>query len=163
MKVHEIMTESVKACTPDTNLAAATAFIWDGDFGVLPVVANGGHLVGIVTDRDIAVALGTRNLPASEVPVSEAMSKEVFTCHPNDDVQTALTTLRTNRVRRLPVVSEDGILKGILSINDVVLRASKDAKATGVSHQDLANTFKAICEHNQRTDALYPPVLIAVA
>jgi CBS domain-containing protein len=163
MKVHEVMTESVQSCQPDTNLAAAAALMWEGDFGSLPVVANDGKLLGIVTDRDIAIALGTRNVLASQVPVSDVMSREVFTCHPSDDIQIALTVLRTDRVRRLPVVSDEGIISGILSLNDVVLHTAKDADSSDLSREDLVNTLKAICEPHQRTESLYPPVLIAVA
>jgi CBS domain-containing protein len=158
MKVQDIMTKTVKACQPDTNLAEAAALMWEGDCGTLPVVADGGKVVGIVTDRDIAIALGTRNSQASDIPVSEVMSSQVYACHPNEDVHTALKTMRKDRVRRLPVLTDDGLLQGIVSMNDVALHAEKfdGHKTTDLTYEDVVNTLKAICEHRHPKAAEQP-------
>ena len=71
MKIKDIMTTEVRTCTPDTNLAAAAALMLDGDCGILPVVDQ-GKLVGIVTDRDMYIALATRNRLASQLIVVSA-------------------------------------------------------------------------------------------
>lgn len=149
MKVQDVMTETVKTCQPDTNLAEAVAFMWEGDCGTLPVLADDGRLVGILTDRDIAMALGTRDKPASEIAVSEVMTDQVYACHPENDIHAALKMMRKDKVRRLPVVSDDGVLQGILSMNDVVLHAEKanGRKTNGLNYEDVVNTFKAIFEH----------------
>lgn len=117
------MTRSVRACHPETNLAAA--LMWEGDCGTLPVVVDGGKIIGMITDRDIAIELGTRRQIAAETPVSEAMSKEVFACAPDDDIHTALKTMRKDRVRRLPVINDEGSLQGSLSMNAVAIHAEK--------------------------------------
>jgi CBS domain-containing protein len=65
MKVQDIMTQEVQCCGPDTNLAAAAKMMWDSDCGALPVVNIEGHLLGVITDRDICRAAATRNKPAS--------------------------------------------------------------------------------------------------
>src|SRR5258708_697542 len=69
MRVEDVMTENVKACRPEISLAAAAALLWEGDCGALPVVLDGGKLVGMITDRDIAIALGTRNQNPADIPV----------------------------------------------------------------------------------------------
>jgi CBS domain-containing protein len=145
MKVQEVMTEDVKACFPDTNLAAAAALMSQNDCGVLPVVVNGGKAVGVITDRDIAIALGTRGRAPQEIRVDEVIHGPVIACTPDDDVHAALKTMRKEKVRRLPVLTDDGVLRGILSINDVVLHAQKGNKE--LDYDDVVGTFKAICEH----------------
>jgi CBS domain-containing protein len=145
MKVHEVMTQDVKACFPDTNLAAAAALMWENDCGILPVVINGGNAVGVITDRDIAIAVGTMGRPPQELRVDEVIHGPVIACTPDDDVHTALETMRKDKVWRLPVLSDDGVLKGILSLNDVVLHAQKGNKE--LDYDDVVSTFKAICEH----------------
>jgi CBS domain-containing protein len=149
MRVQDIMTEAVKACGPDTNLAEAAAAMWEADCGTIPVVADGEKVIGMVTDRDIAVALGTRDSRASDIAVSDVMSEEVYACHPEDDIHTALKAMRKDKVRRLPVIDNDGVLQGILSINDVALHAEKfdEHRTVDLTYEDVVNTLKTICEH----------------
>jgi CBS domain-containing protein len=139
------MIEDVQVCFPDTNLAAATALMFENDCGILPVVVDGNTPIGVITDRDIAIAAGTRGRPPQEIRVDEVMSAQLFACAPDDDIHTALKTMRKDKVRRLPVVADDGVLKGILSINDVVLQSQKGDKELG--YDDVVSTFKAICDH----------------
>lgn len=149
MKVQEVMSRNVKTCHPDTSLAEATALMWEGDCGTLPVVVDGGKVVGMITDRDIAIALGMRELPAAYVLVNEPMSKALYACSPDDDIHTALKTMRKGRVRRLPVINNEGVLQGIVSMNDVALHAQHldGHRNIGLAYEDVVNTFKAICEH----------------
>jgi CBS domain-containing protein len=149
------MSETVKSCQPNTNLAEAVALMWEGDCGTLPVVADGERVVGILTDRDIAIALGTRNKPASEIPVREVMASQVFACHPDSDIHAALKTMRKDKVRRLPVIDDQGMLQGVLSMNDVALHAEKfdGHKTTDLTYEDVVNTFKTICEHRHPKEA----------
>ena len=104
-------------------------------------------MVGVVTDRDLFIALGTQNRNASEVPVGAIMHREPSLCAPDDDVRKALKTMAQQRVHRLPVVDKSGELKGILSLNDVVLKARPETN--GVFKDDVIRTLKAICEHRQ--------------
>jgi CBS domain-containing protein len=145
MKVQDVMTENVRACFPDTNLATAVALMLENDCGVLPVVVDGGSTVGVVTDRDIAIALGTRGQRAQDLRVDEVMTGELFACSPDDDIHTALKIMRRDKVRRLPVLADGGELKGILSINNVTLQAQKGN--TELDYDDVVSTLKAICEH----------------
>jgi CBS domain-containing protein len=149
MKVKEVMTENVKFCRPDTNLAEATAIMWEYDCGALPVVVDGKETVGIVTDRDIAIAVGTRHIPAWAIPVSEVMSNELHSVSPEDDIHEALKLMREDRVRRLPVINTEGALEGILCLNDLALHAEppNPKKPPELNYDDVASTLKAICEH----------------
>jgi CBS domain-containing protein len=149
MKVEDVMTSDVKSCRPDINLAAVGVMMWEYDIGALPVVDDSGKAVGMITDRDIAIAVATKGRPASEIPASDVISGKVYFCHPNDDVHTALRTMRHEKVRRLPVVNDSGMLQGILCMNDIVLRAeeARGKREPELPYEDAMGTFKAICEH----------------
>lgn len=145
MKVRDIMTGEPRTCSPQTNLAAAAALMLDGDCGILPVMAE-GKLVGVVTDRDLFIALGTRNTRAADITVGEVIQTPVYTCGPDDAVQTVLATMKQHCVRRLPVEGFGGTVLGIVSMNDVVL-ASGARKA--VRDGEVVNTLQAICARHR--------------
>jgi len=143
------MTKEVKRCGPDTDLATASALMWANDCGVLPVERD-GKLIGIITDRDICIALGTRNRRAAEVPVGEVASQDVQTCFPDADVHAAMATMRRAKVHRLPVV-DDGKLEGILALNDIV--DAVDRRHGDIDYEEVMNTMKAVSEHRAKTPA----------
>lgn len=146
MKVDEVMTRDVQSCKPDTNLAAAAMRMWDGDFGTLPVVDDAGKVLGMITDRDICIAAATRHKDPASLMAGEVVTGQLHSCNAGTDVRDALETFRRARVRRLPVVDDQGILQGILSMNDIVLHATEsEKKGKGLSYTDVVNTFKAIC------------------
>jgi CBS domain-containing protein len=149
MKVKEIMSTNAKVCPLTDNLSAAARLMWENDCGILPVVAEGGKVVGLITDRDICMAATLKNRNLSNIAVEDVISGKVFACEPEDDVRSALKTMRENKVRRLPVIAADRKLEGILSMNDVVLTAeeAKEKKAPELSYGDVVNTYKAICQH----------------
>lgn len=149
MKVKEVMTENPKACTLTDNLAEVARLMWEADCGIVPVVAEGGKVVGLITDRDICMAAMTKGQNVSNIAAEDVVSGKVFTCKADDDIHSALDTMRENKVRRLPVTAADGQLQGMLSMNDVMLRAeeTRDKKARDVSYGDVMNTFKSICQH----------------
>jgi CBS domain-containing protein len=155
MKVQDVMAEGVAFCSPETNLAEAVALMWKADCGALPVVNPEGKLVGIITDRDIAIAAGTRNQHPFEINVGDVMSTHPSSCRVDDDIRTALATMRRQRVRRLPATDQTGNLCGIVSMSDVVLHAEgpEGRKTTGLTYSDALNTFKAVCGHHKRTEA----------
>ncbi|HLA11020.1 MAG TPA: CBS domain-containing protein [Pyrinomonadaceae bacterium] len=146
MKVKEVMTANPKACTLTDSLAEAAALMWENDCGILPVLAEGGKVVGLVTDRDICMAGVLRGRQLANIAVKDTISGEVFVCRRDDDVRTALKTMKENKVRRLPVVEADGSLSGVLSLNDIVLKA-EEAKKKELSYEDIVSTYKSICEH----------------
>jgi CBS domain-containing protein len=143
MRVQDIMTVSPEVCRPDDNLARAVSQMWGVDCGVLPVVDGTGRLAGIVTDRDIAIALGTRNKRASEVSVRSVMRTAVETCSPAEGVITALSRMAERQVRRLPVVDEEHRLLGIVSLSDAALAAGSGLQA--VRPGAVLDTFRSVC------------------
>lgn len=149
MKVRDVMTGGVKSCGPDTNLAAAAMIMWESDCGAVPVLDDAGKVIGMITDRDICMAVVTKGREASRIAVGEVITGDVFSCRPEDDLSDALKTMRNERVRRLPVVDGDGELRGILSVNDVLLRAevAGGKKTPALSYAEAVDTLKSICEH----------------
>lgn len=148
MRVKEICTRDVRSCAPDTNLADVAWAMWEGDCGVLPILDASGKVTGVITDRDISMAVATKYRPAREIAAHEVTTGKVFSCTLNDDVRDALKIMRSEKVRRLPVVDAQGKLQGILSLNDIALAAKPDraAKPTDITFEDLALAQKAICE-----------------
>jgi len=144
MKVRDLMVKDVKFCSTETNLAAATEILWKASVGSLPVVEN-GRVLGIITDRDIAIALGTRNAKAGETLVKEVALPKLFYCAADDDIHVALGTMRAQQVRRLPVVDREGALEGILCLDDIVLFAEE--KGGELTYADVVEAFQSVCEH----------------
>lgn len=126
MKVQEAMMGTPAYCTPQTNLGAAIELLWNRNCGILPIVDAQLKVVGVVTDRDLCIALGTRNQLPGQITVGEVVGEKVYSCHAQDNIQTALQTMADRQVRRLPVVNRDGVLEGILSMDDVILHADSD-------------------------------------
>lgn len=165
MKVRDIMTGEVACCRLDTNLAAAAGLMWVRDCGVLPVVED-GRLFGIITDRDICIALGTKNRGATEVTVGEVCTRDVHVCGADDDIDSAMAQMRRAKVRRLPVVTA-GQVAGLLALNDVA--AAADVRST-LSASEVIDTLKAVGERRvPRTTGMpvepktWPPIPVAVA
>jgi len=144
MKVRDVMVSEVKFCSPETNLAAAAEILWKAGVGSLPVVED-GRVLGVITDRDIAIALGTRNARAGETQVREVALPKLFYCAPEDDIHLALQTMRAQRVRRLPVMGAKGALEGILCLDDVILFAEENAGE--LTYTDIVETLQGVCEH----------------
>jgi CBS domain-containing protein len=146
MKVIDVMTGTPVSCTLDTNLGAAAELMWNFNCGILPVLDGKQKVVGVVTDRDICIASGTRNRLPGEITVGEVISGKVFACRPNDDIRTAIATMGQAKVRRLPVISSDGRLEGLLSMDDVVLHAkpADSARSGELTYDEVAVTFKKI-------------------
>jgi len=144
MQVRDVMTKRTVSCNPDTNLAEAAVLMWKNSCGFLPVIGEGGNVIGVITDRDISIALGTRNQRPAEVRVWDVMPKKLFTCTADDDVHSALTTLRASKVRRLPVIDREGALVGVLSIDDIVLKARGHVIGKDVSYKDVEDTYQAL-------------------
>src|SRR5574342_592040 len=95
------------------------------DCGIVPVVDSQHKLVGIITDRDICLAVATKFQSPEELPVLDIMTKKVYTCSPDDDAPAAMNLMKNHAVRRVPVVTADGRLTGLISIDDLVLRADR--------------------------------------
>jgi CBS domain-containing protein len=149
MKVRDIMTRDVAACVLDANLAEAATTMYRRNCGCLPVVSPDGHIAGLLTDRDIAIAVALRGRAADHIPVREVMTSFVYSCSPDDDIDDALSIMRIQKVRRLPVVDADGHILGLLSIDDVVLHASEADAGAAAGH--VIEALQGICTHGTLT------------
>lgn len=154
MRVKDVMTSQPLTCTSDTTVAEAGQLMWDGDCGVLPVLRE-GVLEGVITDRDMFIALATRNVPAMDLTVGQIATQNVVTCSPDDDVHQALTSMKSHRVRRLPVVARDGAVLGVVSMNDLLLASSP---GTSLNDEQVIRTLQSISQHT-----LVPMAQAAVA
>jgi len=125
MKVRDAMTPDVAIAHPDHTIEAAARLMSDLDAGVLPV-GEGDHLVGMITDRDIALrAIAQGKGPATAV--REVMSGDVKYCFDDEDTAHVARNMGEQRVRRLPVVNRDKRLVGILSLADIATNQAKPA------------------------------------
>jgi CBS domain-containing protein len=149
MKVKELMMETPFYCPPETNLGAAAGLMWNGNCGFLPVVDSDGTIRGVVTDRDICIALGTRSRLPGDISVREVMAQKVFSCSQEDDVHVALQTMREGCVRRLPVISKEEKLVGVVSMDDILRHAQPTSLGNEpeLSNDEVVRTYRAI---NQR-------------
>ena len=141
MKVRDIMTEPPLTCTPEMSLAVAARLMREADYGTLPVIDSHGQLAGIITDRDICLALARTNRNALHVSVHEVMTQKVFSALLDDDVPSALATMKGARVRRLPVRDEFGRLQGMLSIEDIVVRG---LEGNGIPTDEIIAALRAM-------------------
>src|SRR5579872_5068597 len=98
MKVQDVMINNVRFCNPDMNLAGVAETLWKAGCGTLPVVEN-GRVIGMITDRDIAIALGTRNVRASEAIVRDVSLPKLFYTTREEDIHIALHTMGAQKVR----------------------------------------------------------------
>ncbi len=151
MIISDICTNAVRYCRPEDNLATAASVMWSCDCGAVPVVDGMSRLVGVVTDRDVCIALARFKQHAWEVPVCEVMAGQRASCKPGDSAKEALRIMRENQLRRLPVVDEKGALRGIVSVNDIVraVRALPVKSAREALTQDAMMTLMAISQHRK--------------
>jgi len=148
------MTQPAVTCAPETTVAIAGHLMADTGCGVLPVVDPRRRLLGIVTDRDLLMALVSTDRHAGQLSVQDAMKSAVTTCSEDDDLRTALDAMRRTAVRRLPVVDRDGHAIGVLSIDDVVRWG---VAPEGVRAAHVIDVLEQICESRtarQNLDAI---------
>jgi CBS domain-containing protein len=151
MTVRELQTSNVKAASPDTDLAIVAKMMWDGDCGAIPVVNDERKVIGMITDRDIAIAAATRAKTPAEIRAGDVITNHgVHAVKPDDDVRVALRAMRKHKVRRLPVIDQQQHLAGIVSINDLAINASSTLPDS-VPAQEFLETFQAICAHEKKS------------
>ena len=151
MKLRDLMTVDVSCCTPETNLEAAGQMMWDKDCGAIPVLDTDDRPVGMITDRDIAMSAVLNHKPLWDITAGEVTANRgVFACNMDEDIQTALSSMQTHKIRRVPVVDDDGRLRGLLSIDDLIARSERGAsnKQPPLSYDRMMSTLKAVCFHH---------------
>jgi CBS domain-containing protein len=150
LRCRDIMTRDVTVATRDTSLQDVAAMMREEDTGVIPVVdredapaiagdsnladapkinnrtRGNGRLVGLITDRDIVVRAVAEGKDATTARAEEVMTEDIHSAHPNDRVIDAIRKMGDKQVRRIPVVGENGQLRGIISMADIALETEED-------------------------------------
>jgi CBS domain-containing protein len=141
MRVEEIMTTDPSTVTPETPINEAALIMKDQNVGMLPVVEAEGSakLVGVITDRDIAIRHVAEGHNTNTCPVSEAMTEAVTTCRPGDDVQDIMSLMGKEQVRRIPIVDERGSLLGVVAQADVARFG--DDRAAGATVEKISQPY----------------------
>src|SRR4029077_4893017 len=142
MKVSEIMTRDICLASPSLTLREAAAEMEKRDIGVLPVGDN-DRLVGMITDRDIAIR-GISHGLGPEARVRDVMSAEVRYCFEDDEIDDLAQNMAQEQIRRLPVLNDKRRLVGIVSLCD--LATSRDGRATGVALSGISQVGGQHCQ-----------------
>jgi CBS domain-containing protein len=122
--VREVMTSKLCSIDTDKTVAYAAKMMRDEDVGIAPIV-EGDRLVGVLTDRDVAVRVVAEGRDPEQVKVTEVASRDLVTLDPQQDLDEALRLMARHQVRRLPVVEEDGRLVGVVAQADVAEEADE--------------------------------------
>ena len=142
MKVSEVMTREVQTIQPDHTAQQAASFMLSTDAGSIPVT-EGERLIGMITDRDIAVR-GIAKGHGPDTPVRDLMTNDVICAREDDNVEDVATKMSEAQVRRLPVIDGDDRLCGIVSLGDLARETSDES-----AHQALEGVSQPGGEHQQ--------------
>ena len=123
--IRKVMTDNVCSIDADQTVAHAAKMLRDEDVGLAPIV-EGDKLIGMLTDRDIAIRVVAEGKDPGTTKVRDVASTRLVTIDPDQDLDEALRLMGTNQVRRLPVVEEDGKLVGVVAQADIALHAPEE-------------------------------------
>ena len=132
--IRELMTTSVETVGPDGTAKDAAAYMLSADTGSIPV-CDGDKIIGMITDRDIAVR-AVAGGAACTSPVVEYISRDPHTARADDDLKTVLDAMGTKQIRRLPVLDKDDRLVGVVSLGDLSTRVKE--KYAGEALEDIS-------------------------
>jgi CBS domain-containing protein len=126
-KCNEVMTKTPVCCLPNDMAAKAAGLMKNENIGSIPVIENETtkKLVGIVTDRDLALKIVANGLDAKSTKVEAVMTGKVVTCLPDDDLQKALDAMAEHQLRRIPIVDNENKVVGIIAQADVATRVDQ--------------------------------------
>ncbi len=143
MKVKDVMKTDVGFCSTEDNLMKAAEVMRHRDCGVVPIVNENKKVVGMLTDRDLCLAVVARNRKASDVKTEELLRGRAIVCAAEDKLEDALRKMRKYQVKRLAAIGTGGELVGILSVTDVLqLAAGRDKKLKKKVYATLRAIFK---------------------
>ena len=134
MKCMDVLTQDPVCCLPSDTVEQAARLMKKEDVGPIPVIENrqSKKLLGIVTDRDMAVKVVAEGRENKKTKVEEIMTRNPVTCHPNDDLQVALDAMAQHQIRRVPVVDDHGMITGIIAQADVATRTDDPERTADV-------------------------------
>ena len=136
MLVRELMTPWVLTIPPETTIQEAARKMRVHRIGILPITQS-GRILGVITDRDIAVRAVADAKHAKLTEVREVMTPHIVTCLVDNDLEDACILMESNRIRRILVLNHEGRLAGVLSVEDIAVRAHKE-RLTGQTLRRVA-------------------------
>jgi CBS domain-containing protein len=150
MRIEQLMTTPPHWCRPEDSLDRAAALMWEHDCGALPVCDGGNgslEAIGVITDRDIAMCALFQGQPLWMMRVADAMAPDVQVCRTGDSISDAEGIMRQARVRRLPVVNDEGSLVGMISLADLAREATRaqSQPKRELTEVEVNDTLSAIC------------------
>lgn len=129
MQVRDIMTENPACCAPETSLEDVARMMADKDCGEIPVLDERGRPLGVVTDRDIACRAVARGKDPGSTAARDVMTGSVITTTPDASLEDCLARMEQNQIRRVPVVDENGVCRGMISQADIARTAPEHETA----------------------------------
>ena len=143
-KVREIMTGDPVNVGPDDSAQTAAQLMKTNHIGPIPVIDGEKKLVGIITDRDLAIKVVAEGRAPGQTSVADVMSRTLYTCGPNDDVEQAIKTMEEHQVRRVPVVDDQRRLLGIVAQADVATRL-REPKRVAKAVEGISRSSETEC------------------
>lgn len=128
MKVKVIMTTDIGFCNLSDDLTKVALIMWQKDCGIVPLVNEENKVVGMITDRDICIAVASRNKKTSCIKAVEFIKDDIISCAEDDKIEKALKKMKKYKLKRLPVTGKNDELVGILSIADILAAKRKNKK-----------------------------------
>lgn len=155
MKVDNIMERQVYTCGPEDTLEAAALLMWNHACGSIPIIGEDGQPVGIVTDRDIAMASVLQHKPLWQIKAREVSDgKRIVSCENDVSAEEAVRRMGEHGVRRLLVVDHDGRIQGLLSLDDAICYAENQNGQSGPSealgYDEVMSAMKEVCLQQRR-------------
>lgn len=144
MKVRDVMRSEPRSCSPGMDLARAGRTMDEVGCGILPVIGEDDRVVGVITDRDICLAVADRDRKPSEIEIRQVISGEVYSCGVDQELSEALEVMRRRRVRRLPVLDTHERLVGVLSLDDVFAEVRARPEGAVPAADELIDTLGTI-------------------
>ena len=152
MNVRDIMSCTVSCCGPNDDLESIALMMMSNDCGSIPITNDLGQPIGMITDRDIAIAAAARHKALWQLHADDFLTGQpVSVCNMDDDIHAALAVMQRARVHRLPVVNGDSEVLGILSMDDVISYAERGVRgqgSPGLSYDDAIMTLKSMSRHH---------------
>ena len=140
MKVEECMCQDVCFVKPDCKVYDAARIMNENHVGCIPVCDDSKCVVGLITDRDIVLRTVACDKDYKNTPVSEIMTRQVYTCGCKEDVCQVQKTMSQNQIRRIPVLNEQNEMVGILTMGDLAHHGEQ------IGDKEFKNTLENICD-----------------
>jgi CBS domain-containing protein len=143
--IREFMRAEVHRVDGEASANDAARLMWEKDIGSVPIVDEDGKLIGIVTDRDIAMASYLRGVTLWNIPVRSLITRELIVARADDAISDVSALMSQRQVRRVPIVDDQGVLVGIVSLNDLALAATGAEPNGAITEHEVADALRAIC------------------